>query len=181
MGPRLGKRGRRVGQVAAGHRQDPVPEPERRDGCQVLPRLTPPAFVSGDDKEHGWSWTQPREHVADEALVSGHVDEGNLVAHVEGRPGVSEVDGQSSLTLLRPAVGLDAGEGAHKSGLAVIDVSRGGDHVHGQPERPGRATALIATRTASSADSGIQRRSTTVRPRSRRARTHGSWPRSTAA
>jgi hypothetical protein len=96
----------------------------------VLLRLSPPAFVSRDDEEYGGGRAQAGEHVADEALMSRHVDEGHLFAGVERRPGVAEVDGQPAPTLLGPAVGLGAGEGANEGGLPVVDVTGGGDHVH---------------------------------------------------
>ena len=41
--------------------------------------------------------------------------------------GVAEVDGDAARLLLRQAVGIHAGEGAHQGGLAVVDVAGGAD------------------------------------------------------
>src|SRR5438105_2760177 len=64
------------------------------------------------------------EHVLDEALVAGDVDDAEAeVAEVEG--GEADVDGDAAGLLLRQPVAVDAGEGLDERRLAVVDVAGG--------------------------------------------------------
>jgi hypothetical protein len=62
-----------------------VPDVERVQGEQMLGRLRHPALVGGDHEEHRGHRADPGQHVADEPLVPGDVDEGEVV-----RPHVAE-------------------------------------------------------------------------------------------
>src|SRR5262249_30974982 len=69
------------------------------------------------------------QHVLDEALMAGDVDEAGDPAVRQRHIGKAEVDGEAARPLLRKAVGVDTGESAHQRGLAVVDVSgRRNDH-----------------------------------------------------
>ncbi len=116
---------------------------------------------------------EPGEHVADEALVPGHVDEGHVGARGQGRPGVAEVDRHAAAALLGPPVGLDPGQRADQGGLAVVDVPGGRDDVHVSAPLGSSTsrTARMARSTSGSRAGGTQRRSTRQRPRSTRATT----------
>ena len=48
----------------------------------------------------------------------------------ERQPREPQVDGQAALLLLLETVRVDARQGLHQSGLAVVDVARGADNVH---------------------------------------------------
>src|SRR5687768_9108430 len=83
-------------------------------------------LVRGDDEQRAVDAADAGEHVLDETLVAGNVDEADLV--VVGEPaGKAEVDGDAAAFLFGKAVGVDAGERAHERGLAVIDVARRSD------------------------------------------------------
>ena len=63
------------------------------------------------------------QHVLDEALVAGHVDDPDREAARLLEEGEAELDGDAARLLLRQAVGVDAGEGLDQRGLAVVDVA----------------------------------------------------------
>jgi hypothetical protein len=69
----------------------------------------------------------PREHVADEALVTGDVHEGGDAASGQVDVGEAQVDGDPALLLLLQPVGVGAGEGEDERTLAVVDVPGGPD------------------------------------------------------
>ena len=78
-----GQRGRRVREVAPGHREHPVAHPERVEGGQVLRRLRHPRVVRRDHEERDGHRTHPGQRRGQEALVSRHVDEGHVTRAVE--------------------------------------------------------------------------------------------------
>ncbi len=94
---------------------------------EMLLALGFPPLVGRDHEEHQPNRTHAREHVRDEALVSGNIDEPDLPPARERAPRVPQVDGQAAALLLLPPVGVDAGEAGDERGLAVIHVSGGGD------------------------------------------------------
>ncbi len=102
---------------------------EVEDG-QVLAGLGHHALVGGDDQQGQVDAAHAGQHVLDEALVAGHVDDADLLAAGQAQPGEAEVDGHLPLLLLLEAVGVDAGEGLHQGRLAVVDVAGGADDVH---------------------------------------------------
>ncbi len=67
-----------IGEVAAGHREQPVAHRERVERGEVLARLPAPPLVGGHDEQHGRGRPDPGEHVGDEPLVTRHVDERDL-------------------------------------------------------------------------------------------------------
>ena len=85
------------------------------------------AVVGGDGEEHEVDAVGAGEHVADEALVAGDVDDAGAGAVGQGEVGEAEIDRDAALLLLLEAVGLLAGERADERGLAVIDVAGGAD------------------------------------------------------
>ena len=175
----LGQGGPGVGQVAARDDEQAARQPEGIHGGEMLRRLRTPPLVRGDDEQDRRRRTEPGEHVADEALVAGDVDEGQVLARGQRRPRVAEVDRQAATVLLGPAVGLDAGERAHEGRLAVVDVTSGRDDVH-LSLQPGPRRGLRArpSRAPRPRVGGTQRRSTRQRPLSTRATTPGSPSRS---
>ncbi len=51
---------------------------EQVDDLEVLARLRPHPFIGRDHKNHGVEAVHPRQHVSDEARVTGHVDDPDL-------------------------------------------------------------------------------------------------------
>ena len=64
-----------VGQVGAGDREQPVPDVEGVQRGQVLGGLRHPALVGGDHDQRGRHRADAGEHVGDEPLMPGYVDE----------------------------------------------------------------------------------------------------------
>ena len=69
----------------------------------------------------------PGQHVLDEALVAGHVDEAQPQRGRQLEVREAEVDGDAAALLFFQAVGIDAGQRFDQRGLAVIDVAGGAD------------------------------------------------------
>src|SRR5690606_5035488 len=106
---------------------------------EVLAGLGHDALVGGDDEEHDVDAGGPREHVADERLVAGDVDDGELLSVRPAEVGEAEVDGDAAALLLRQAVGVDAGERRDEGGLAVVDVA---GRAEGEVRHQRRSSAL---------------------------------------
>ena len=121
-----------VGQIAAGHREQAVPDADRVDGGQMLGGLRHPAAVRGHHEQHGGDRADAGQHVRDEPLVAWHVDEGQPTAAGQRHPGEPEVDGEPAALFLSPPVRLHPGERPHERGLPVIHVPCGRDHLHGR-------------------------------------------------
>src|SRR5207244_1970717 len=73
--------------------------------------------LAGADHEQGQvDAGGPGEHVLDEALVPGHVNDAQAVGR-KVEDGEADVDGDAALLLLGEAVAVDAGEGLDQGGL----------------------------------------------------------------
>ena len=129
--PGRARRGHPVGcQVEPAEHDQAVLDAQRGDRVAVVARLRPPALVRGDDEADHRRRAESGEHVAEKALVTGHVDEGDVASGRQCGPGEAEVDGQAAAALLRPAVRFHSGERSHQGALAVVDVAGGGDDEH---------------------------------------------------
>jgi hypothetical protein len=122
---------RRVDQIDLRHRHHAAPHPEQVQDVEVLLGLRHDPVVGGDHQQHQVDAVGPRQHVADEAFVAGHVDHARLAfAGIEVRE--PQVDRDAALALLLEPVGVGAGERLHQRRLAVVDVSgRAEDEMHG--------------------------------------------------
>jgi hypothetical protein len=115
--------------VGAGDDEQPGLDAECGDGVAVVVGLGTPPLVGGHDEQDDRRRSQAGQHVRDEPLVTGDVDESHIGAGRQCRPGEAEVDGQAAASFLLPPVRFDAGQSPHQCGLAVVHVSGGGDHV----------------------------------------------------
>ena len=68
------------------------------------------------------------QHVSDETLVAGHVDEADLLAVWQREVGEAEIDRNPAKLFFGQTVGVDAGESPDQRGFAMIDVARGSDN-----------------------------------------------------
>src|SRR5215472_4889751 len=74
--------------------------------------------------------------------MPGHIDEGEPEIGREFKMGESDIDGDAAALFFGEAVGIDAGERLHQSGLAMIDVAgRSDDDVFQGYIPPQRMTA----------------------------------------
>ena len=117
----------RVGHVALGEHHQPPRDREQAADLEVLAGLRHDRLVGRDHQHHGVDAVGPGQHVPDEPLVAGDVDEGGHGARAQVHVGEAQVDGDPPLLLLLQAVGVGAGEGPHQRALAVVDVPGGAD------------------------------------------------------
>ncbi|KAG1433558.1 hypothetical protein G6F57_022060 [Rhizopus arrhizus] len=80
-------------------------------------------------------------------LVAGHVNEAQHVAIGQRRIGIAEFDGNAARFLFLEPVGVDASQGAHQRGLAVVDMAGGADdHARGSASCAAKAASSRASR-----------------------------------
>ena len=141
----------RVDRVHLGDRDHAVLDPEQLQDRQVLPRLRAGAFAGVDDQEEEVDPGRARDHRAHEALVAGHVDEGEAAPVGQLERGVAEVDGDAAPLLLRQAVGVLPGQRPDEPGLPVVDVAGRADRQrHRASIRPSRMSTGSKPPAASS-------------------------------
>lgn len=106
-----------------------MPHVEQVENGQVLDRLGHRPVVRRDHEERRVDAGNAAEHVVDEALVAGHIDEADGAGRVVGEVGEAKIDGEPAALLVGQTIGVDARQGLHQERLAVIDVSgRRDDH-----------------------------------------------------
>ncbi|OLD50997.1 MAG: hypothetical protein AUI83_11060 [Armatimonadetes bacterium 13_1_40CM_3_65_7] len=93
----------------------------------MLPSLGHHALICGDDQQHEVDAGGAGQHVFDQTLVAGDVDDAGPPAAGKVKMGEAEVDRHPSALFLLEPVGVDAGEGFDQCALAVVDVTRGAD------------------------------------------------------
>ena len=131
-----------VDEIDLRQRDDAALDAEQPQDREVLVRLRPRAFVRVDDEQEEVDAARAGDHRAHEALVPGHVDDGELrpVRELERR--VAEVDRDAAFALLRQPVGVLAGQRLDERRLAVVDVPCGADRQRHAPTL--RDSALCA-------------------------------------
>ena len=114
-------------EIGLGERDQPALDPQQRADGQVLARLRHDALVGGDHQHGEVDAAHAGQHVLDEPLVAGHVDDldRQTVRLLQERE--AEVDRDAARLLLGQPVGIDPRQRLDQRGLAVIDVARGAD------------------------------------------------------
>ncbi len=100
-----------VDDVRLGDGDQPAMDAEQIENLQMLPGLRHRPVIGGDHQQHRIDAGDASQHVADEAFMARHVDEGEVVT-VATTMGIAEIDGHAATFLLRQPVGIDAGQGA---------------------------------------------------------------------
>src|SRR5580704_6693901 len=97
----------------------------------MLASLRLDGFVGCDYQQHKVNAADAGQHVADETLVAGDIDEAEAQSFAAGsgkfKMCETDVDGDATALFFLEAVGVDAGEGLDQRGLAVVDVASGAD------------------------------------------------------
>ena len=101
------------------------------EDSQVLLGLRLPALGGGHHEDAGVGGTHAGQHVPDEADVAGNVHDGAAPPARQRGGCEPQIDRQAAAALLLETVRIGAGQGLHQRGLAVVDVTRRGDDVHG--------------------------------------------------
>ena len=114
-------------QIGLGDDEDRARHAEEMKDVQVLDGLRHHAVVGRDREQHQVDAVGAGEHVADETLVPGDVDDAGApaVRQIERRK--AEIDRNAALLLFLQPVGILTGQGLDEAGLAVVDVSGGAD------------------------------------------------------
>ena len=110
--------------VDLGQDDDAAVDAEQIEDRQVLDRLRHGTLVGGDDEEGGVDAADTGEHVLDEPLVAGDVDDADSLAARQREPREPEVDRHGPRFFLGQAVGIDAGQRFDQGRFAVVDVAR---------------------------------------------------------
>jgi hypothetical protein len=109
--------------VDLGQRDQAALEAQQAHDRQVLARLRHHAVVGGHDQHDEVDARRAGDHVLDEALVSGDVDDADLAPVGQREAREAQVDRHPALLLLLEPVGVDAGQHLDQRGLAVVDVA----------------------------------------------------------
>ena len=88
------------------------------------------ALVRSDDQQHKIDARRSGHHVAHKAFMARHIHHAHALAVGQGEVGEAQFNGNAPALFLFQAIAVDAGERAHKAGLAVVDMS-GGAHDDG--------------------------------------------------
>ena len=127
-------------EICLGNGHERMPHRQCVEQVDVLVGLRTQAVIGGHHEQGRVDLAGTHEHVADEPVVAGDVDEVQLGPVGQREVRVPDVDGHPAATLLRKAIGVDAGERAQERRLAVVDVAgRADDHGHGSRARPSAA------------------------------------------
>ena len=124
---RTSRDARGVGEVGLGDHEDAAARAEQMQDVEMLLGLRHHAVVGRDGEQHEVDAVRAGEHVADEALVAGDVDDAGAGAVGQREVGEAEIDRNPALLFLLEAVGVLPGERLDQRGLAVIDVTGGAD------------------------------------------------------
>ena len=162
-----------VHRIGLRHHREPDVDAERVEQLEMLERLSPRPVVGRHDEHRRVDLARPDEHVADQPIVAGHVDEVDLGPVVEREMGVPDVDRHPPPPLLGQPVRVDPGQRPEQRRLAVVDVTGSPDD-----DGHGRSASRIARVRSASRPGSTVRRSTTARPCSIRPMTGGSPTRS---
>ena len=120
--------------VGLGQRDHALIDSEEVEDRQVLLGLGHGAVVGGDDQQRVIDAGNAGQHVANEALVTRHIDKPHDLAAGHRLVGEAQIDGHAAFFLFRQPVGVDPGQCLHQQGLAVVDVAGGGnDHRDAPP------------------------------------------------
>ena len=116
-----------IHEIAFRQRHDTAVDAEYAKDREMLPRLRHDPFVQRDHEQNRVDGTDAREHVPDEVLMPGDVDDAHLAAVGKAEPRESEIDRHAALALFTEPVRVDAGQRFDERRLAMIDMARGRD------------------------------------------------------
>jgi hypothetical protein len=117
-----------IHQIGLGQRDDAARDAQQAADIEMLARLRLDGFVGSDHEQHQVDAAHARQHVLDEALVAGDVDEAEPHIGRKLQVGESQVDGDAAALLFLQPVGVDTGEGFDQGCLAMVDMAGGPDN-----------------------------------------------------
>src|SRR3954462_5627794 len=121
----------RINRIGLGQDRNATVNAKKLEDIKMLAGLRLDGLVGCDDQQHEVDAAESSKHVADEALVSRHVDETDLqglaIRDRQGHVREAEIDGDAAAFFFLEAVGVDSCQGFHQRGFAVVDVAGGAD------------------------------------------------------
>ena len=102
----------------------------------MLSGLRHDTLVGGNDKQGKVNTADTGQHVLDETLVTGDIDDANLTTAGELEPGEAKLDGHAPLLLLLEPVGVYPGEGFNQERFTVVDMPGSTHYEHNTPMTP---------------------------------------------
>ncbi len=93
-----------IDQIGLGERDDAVADTQQAADVEMLAGLGLDGFVGGDDQQNQVDAGDPREHVLDETLMTGNVDESETA-----EVGEAKVDGDAAAFFFFQPIGVDPG------------------------------------------------------------------------
>jgi hypothetical protein len=100
----------RVDEIGLGEGDDALSDAEEAADIEMLARLGLDGFIGRHDEQDEIYSGDAGEHVLDEALMAGNIDEAEPQRGRELQVGEADIDGDAAALLLFEAVGVDAGE-----------------------------------------------------------------------
>ena len=123
----------RIHHVGLGDGEHALVHAEQVQKVEMLLGLRHDAVVRGHGEQRQIDPLRAGQHVADEPLVAGHVDDAGPFAARQVQVSEAQVDGDAAFFLFFEPVGVLPGQGLEQRGLAVVDVAGRPDDVrHGE-------------------------------------------------
>ncbi len=104
----------RLYQIDLVEHQQAVAHAQKIHDLQVLSGLGHDPVISRHDQQHQINARGPGHHVAQEALVPGHIHQTDLTPVGQGHARKTQVNGHAALLFLGPTVRIDAREHSHQ-------------------------------------------------------------------
>ena len=114
-----------VHQVGLGKHKQPVAQLKQIENMQMLLGLGHAAFVGGDNKEGSVDPADAGQHIFDEALVTGHINDAHLPPTGQPQVRKAQIDRHLAALLFGKAIRIDAGKRKHQRRFAVVNVAGG--------------------------------------------------------
>jgi hypothetical protein len=116
-----------VNQICFRYHNQAIADAEQATDIKMLARLWHHTFISRDHERKQIDPVRSGEHVLYETFVTRNVDKSDAQI-IQLEIGKAEIDGDAATFFFRKAIGIGAGQSAHKGALAVIDMTGGADN-----------------------------------------------------
>ncbi|HEV3105387.1 MAG TPA: hypothetical protein VGZ01_06850, partial [Trinickia sp.] len=119
-----------IDEIDFGQHDDRARNVEKIENVEMLERLLFGSFWRCDDEKQQLHARGTGEHVMQEALVTGNVNDAGFDTVREAQRRKAEIECHASLLLFDEPIGIVAGQCDDERTLAVIDVPGCSDYVH---------------------------------------------------
>ena len=113
-----------IHQIRLRQRDDAAANAKQAADVEVLAGLRLDRFIGGNHEQHQIDSTHAGQHVLDEPLMPGDIDESQAQRRSQFEVRKPKIDRDAAPLFFLETVGINPRERLHQGGLAVIDVSR---------------------------------------------------------